>query len=94
MITAGFDIATTTGCCILDGSKVVHIEAFRAKGENDAEIFANWRPWFRSMLLAHDVQACAIEAPLVTDIKAPDKRPNARPGETRNPVTMKTYLRL
>jgi hypothetical protein len=94
MITAGFDIATTTGCCILDGSKVVHIEAFRAKGEGDAEIFANWRPWFRSMLIAHDVQACAIEAPLVTDIKAPDKRPNARPGETRNPVTMKTYLRL
>lgn len=94
MITAGFDIATTTGCCILDGSKVVHIEAFRAKGADDAEIFANWRPWFRSMLLAHGVQACAIEAPLVTDIKAPDTRPNARPGQTRNPVTMKTYLRL
>lgn len=94
MIIAGFDIATCTGCAILDGSKVVHIEAFRAKGENDAEIFANWRPWFRSMLIAHEVQACAIEAPLVTDIKAPDKRPNARPGETRNPVTMKTYLRL
>lgn len=94
MITAGFDIATTTGCCILDGSKVVHIEAFRAKGEGDAEIFTSWRGWFRAMLVSHGVQACAIEAPLVTDIKAPDKRPNARPGETRNPVTMKTYLRL
>lgn len=94
MIIAGADIATTTGIAILDGSKVVHIEAFRAKGADDAEIFANWRPWFRSMLIAHGVQACAIEAPLVTDLKAPDKRPNARPGETRNPVTMKTYLRL
>lgn len=78
----------------MDGSKVVHIEAFRAHGKEDAEIFASWRPWFRSMLIAHEVQSCAIEAPLVTDIKAPDKRPNARPGETRNPVTMKTYLRL
>jgi len=94
MIIAGFDIATCTGCAILDGSNVVHIEAYKAKGADDAEIFANWRPWFRSMLMAHGVQACAIEAPLVTDIKAPDKRPNARPGETRNPVTMKTYLRL
>lgn len=94
MVIAGFDIATTTGVAILDGTRVLHIEAFRAKGDDDAEIFANWRPWFRSMLLAHEVQACAIEAPLVTDIKAPDKRPNARPGETRNPVTMKTYLRL
>jgi Holliday junction resolvasome RuvABC endonuclease subunit len=40
------------------------------------------------------VQEVAIEQPLVTDIKAPDRRPTAKPGETHNPVTMKTYLRL
>jgi hypothetical protein len=94
MIVAGFDIATTTGCCILNGSTVVHIEAFRAKGEDDGAIFTNWRGWFRAMLVSHQVEVVAIEAPLVTDIKAPDKRPNAIPGQTRNPVTMKTYLRL
>lgn len=94
MITAGFDIATTTGCAILDGQRVVHIESHRPAGKEDAEIFGGFRVWFRAMLIAHEVQVCAIEAPLVTDIKAPDRRPNARPGETRNPVTMKTYLRL
>ncbi|MDB5584866.1 MAG: hypothetical protein JWR80_10042 [Bradyrhizobium sp.] len=94
MIVAGFDLATTTGCAVLDGTKVLHAEAFRAPGKEDSEIFTNWRTWFRAMLISHEVQACAIEAPLVTDIKAPDKRPNAVPGQTRNPVTMKTYLRL
>lgn len=94
MIVAGFDIATTTGAAILDGTSVVHIEAFRAKGDDDAAIFTNWRAWFRTMLIAHAVEVVAIEAPLVTDLKAPDKRPNAQPGQTRNPVTMKTYLRL
>jgi len=94
VIVAGFDIATTTGCCILNGSDVVHIEAFRAKGEDDASIFTSWRAWFRAILISHQVEVAAIEAPLVTDIKAPDKRPNAKPGQLRNPVTMKTYLRL
>lgn len=94
MILAGFDIATTTGCALLSGDKIVHAEAFRPKGTEDAEIFAGFRTWFRCMLLAHDVQHIAIEQPLVTDIRAPDKRQGARPGETHNPVTMKTYLRL
>jgi hypothetical protein len=93
-IIAGFDIATTTGIAILDGSKIVHVEAFRAPGKEDAEIFTNWRAWFRAMLIAHGVEEVAIEQPLVTNIAAPDTRPNARPGQTHNPVTMKTYLRL
>lgn len=94
MIIAGFDLATCTGAAVLDGTKVLHAEAFRAVGKEDSEIFSNWRPWFRALLLSHEVQSVAIEAPLVTDLKAPDTRPTARPGETRNPVTMKTYLRL
>jgi len=94
MIVAGFDLATTTGCAILDGTRVLHAEAFRAPGKEDCEIFTNWRIWFRSMLIGHEVQYVGIEQPLVTDLKAPDKRPNAKPGETKNPVTMKTYLRL
>lgn len=94
MIVAGFDLATTTGCAILDNTKVLHCEAFRAPGKEDSEIFTNWRVWFRAMLIAHEVEFVGIEAPLVTDLKTQDTRPNAKPGETRNPVTMKTYLRL
>lgn len=94
MLVAGFDIATVTGCAVLDGTRVVHIEAFRAPGKTDPEIFARWRPWFRNMILAHGIEYIAVEAPLVTDIQAPDRRENAQPGQKRNPVTMKTYLRL
>lgn len=94
MIVAGFDIATTTGAAILDGARVLHAEAFRAPGKTDPEIFSHWRTWFQTMLLAHEVKHVAIEQPLVTDIKAPDRSANAKPGEMRNPITMKTYLRL
>lgn len=91
---AGFDIATTTGAAFLSGDKIVHAEAFRPQGKDDAAIFAGFRQWFRAMLIAHEVQHVCIEQPLVTDIRAPDRRENARPGDTHNPVTMKTYLRL
>lgn len=94
MVLAGFDIATTTGAAFLSGDKIVHAEAHRPKGDTDAAIFHGFRSWFRAMLIAHEVQAIAIEQALVTDIRAPDRRANAQPGETRNPVTMKTYLRL
>jgi Holliday junction resolvasome RuvABC endonuclease subunit len=93
-IVAGFDLASTSGCAILDGTKVVHIESHRPIGKDDPELFRNFRTWFRAMLVAHEVQEVAIEQPLVTNIAAPDTRPNARPGQTHNPVTMKTYLRL
>lgn len=94
MMLAGFDIATTTGAAFLSGDKIVHAEAFRPQGKEDFEIFGGFRLWFRTMLLAHEVQHVCIEQPLVTDIRAPDRRENARPGDTHNPVTMKTYLRL
>lgn len=94
MVIAGFDIATTTGAAILDGTKVLHVEAHRPVGKTDAEIFHGFRAWFRAMLIAHEVQHACIEQPLVTDIKAPKVGPLAKPGEMHNPVTMKTYLRL
>lgn len=94
MILAGFDIATTTGAAFLSGSKILHAEAFRPKGDTDAQIFHGFREWFRAMLIAHEVEHVAIEQPLVTDIRIADKRENAKPGDTHNPVTMKTYLRL
>lgn len=94
MIVAGFDIATVTGAAVLDGTKIVHVEAFRAKGKTDADIFSNWRPWFRNLLLSHEVCEVAIEQALPTDIEVADTRPNAGVGAKRNPITMKTYLRL
>jgi hypothetical protein len=94
MIVAGFDIATTSGCAVLNGQSVLHIESFRASGETEGAIFRSFRKWFHTTLTGFGVERVAIEQPLVTDIRAPDHRPNAKPGETRNPVTMKTYLRL
>lgn len=94
MRVAGFDLASTSGACVLEGTQVIHAEAFRPKGKEDAEIFHGFRTWFRGILLAHGVEYVAIEQPLVTNIAAPDTRPNAKPGATHNPVTMKTYLRL
>ena len=93
MRLAGFDLATTSGCAVLDGGRVVHAEAFRPSG-SEPEIFHGFRVWFRRVLLTHAIEHAAIEQSLVTDIKAPVSGPGARPGETRNPVTMKTYLRL
>lgn len=94
MIIAGADIATKSGLAILDGSRIIHIESHRPDGKTDSEIFTGFRNWLRPMLIAHGVEHLGIEAPLVTDIKAPARGPNAKPGETQNPVTMKTYLRL
>jgi Holliday junction resolvasome RuvABC endonuclease subunit len=94
MIVAGFDLATTSGCAVLRGATVLHIEAFRARGETDGEVFRSFRKWFHTTLTTHQVERVAIEQPLVTDIHAPATGPKARPGEMRNPVTMKTYLRL
>lgn len=92
MIVAGFDLATTSGFAVLDGAKVLRADAFRAKGETEAEVFTHFRSWFRGILRDHQVERVAIEQALVTDIKAPVK--DGEPGETRNPVTYKTYLRL
>lgn len=87
MIVAGFDVATTTGCAILDGEKVIHAEAFRAKGDADGEIFSAWRAWFRATVKGHDVQHVAIEQPLRT--------PQIdRNGELSPKSSMATYLRL
>ena len=94
MIVAGFDIATRSGCAVLDGTTVLHCEAHRPRGETDAEIFSGFRSWFRCTLLAHHVEHVAIEQPLVTNIEARDTREGAAPGQRRNPITMKTYLRL
>lgn len=94
MIVAGFDIASTSGACVLDGTRVVHIEAHRPRGKEDHEIFHGFRQWFRCLILAHGVQYVGIEQPLVTNIEMPDKRPNAKPGQKHNPITMVTYLRL
>lgn len=94
MIIGGFDIATTSGCAILDGQKVLHVEAFRPRGKEDCEIFQGFRNWLRPLLISHEVERMAVEQPLVTNIAAPDRRAGAQPGATHNPVTMKTYLRL
>jgi len=92
MIVAGFDLATCSGVAILDGSRVLYVGAFRASGDNDGEVFTKFRAFFRGVLQKYGVQHVAIEQALVTDIRAPVI--GGKPGETRNPITFKTYLRL
>lgn len=94
MIVAGFDIATCSGCAVLHGQRVIHAESFRPSGKTDGEIFRGFRKWFHTTLTGFNVERVGIEQALVTNISAPATGPNAKPGETHNPVTMKTYLRL
>jgi len=94
VVVAGLDIATCTGCAILDGARVLHIEAFKATGKTEGEVFLSFRKWLRRTLLDHRVEMVAVEQPLRTDIEVADRRRGAHPGEKMNPVTMKTYLRL
>lgn len=95
MIVAGFDIATTTGFAVLDGARVLHADAFKATGETEAEVFTHFRSWFRGLIRDHNIERAAIEQALVTDIKAKIKDKDGKDtGQTRNPVTYKTYLRL
>lgn len=97
----GLDTGTTSGCCVLAGEQYVHAEAFRPKGETDAEIFAGFRVWWRTMLIAHEVQEAAIEQPLRTDLFKTEMLPGRGDafGETATKVkkpigTMRTFLRL
>lgn len=92
MIIAGFDLATTTGFAVLDGTRVINVGAYHAKGETDAVVFSNFRAWIRGLIRDHDIKRVAIEAALVTNIRKPKE--DGEPGETFNPVTYRTYLRL
>lgn len=89
MILCGMDIATRSGIAIMDGDKLVHVEAFRPAGKDDAEIFHGFRTWLRPMLVSHGVQHMAIEEPLRSDLK----RREADGTETAL-TNMRTYLRL
>jgi hypothetical protein len=88
MIVAGFDLATVSGCAVLDGSRVLHVEAFKAGGDQDGPIFAAFKVWFRGTLLAHQVQHAAIEQPLRTPMIDP------KTNELSPKSNMATYLRL
>lgn len=96
MTIAGLDIATRTGLCILDGERLVHWEAHRPRGDEDAQIFAGFRAWLIPTLRAHEVEHAAIEQPLVTDIEIKEVKHDLAGPRTfkRRPVSMNTYLRL
>lgn len=87
MIVAGLDLATCSGCAVLDGARVLHVEAYRASGVNDGEIFFTFRKWLRKTLVQHRVQSVAVEQPLRTPSIDKD-------GELSIKSQMSTYLRL
>lgn len=96
-VIAGLDIATRTGLTILDGDNLLHCEAFRPKGDTDAEIFHGFRTHLRAHLVSYAVEYGAAEMPLPTNIQADVARKNAAGVthvEKRNPVTMNTYMRI
>jgi hypothetical protein len=93
VIVGGFDIATTTGCAILNGSKPLHVEAFRAKGETDGEVFTTFRHWFRDIVRRFEVQCIAIEEPLRTP-QINKSKLKLGEIELSPKSSMETYLRL
>jgi Holliday junction resolvasome RuvABC endonuclease subunit len=95
-VVAGFDLATTSGAAVMEGEKLIHAEAFRPRGDNDAEIFTGFRVWFRAVLVTHAapgksvVDAVAIEEPLRSDVFR-----KMNPDGTEEAFSnMKTLLRL
>jgi hypothetical protein len=89
MITGGGDIATRSGVAFLDGTRFVHGEAFRPRGDTDGAIFHGFRGHFRRLLLAHGVEHFALEEPLRTGITRVEADGTEVPQST-----MATYLRL
>ncbi len=95
MIVGGFDIATTTGCAILNGVKPLHVEAFRALGgTDDGKVFTTFRHWFRDVLKRFEVQCIGIEEPLRTPRVNETKLKNEGIVELTPKATMDVYLRL
>lgn len=82
MITAGFDIASRSGICIMDGDKAVHVESWHAKVERpadlgrheisveyEAEIAEQFRDHARGILVAHGVVHVGFEEPRTRDFE-------------------------
>lgn len=96
-VITGLDIATRTGITIMDGDRLLHCEAFRPKGDTDAEIFHGFRVHLRATLRAFDVEYGAAEQPLPTNLQADFMQKDgalAGVAKKRNPVTMATYMRI
>ncbi|WP_029002764.1 hypothetical protein [Azorhizobium doebereinerae] len=69
MIVAGLDGATTSGLAIMDGERLLHWEAHRPRGKEDAEIFHGFRMWLRPTLVSFGVEFLAMEEPLPTNLE-------------------------
>lgn len=89
MILAGLDIATTTGCAVMENDRLLHAEAFRPKGKTDAAIFNGFRTWLRPLLVSFGVEYVGIEEPLRSDLHRKEKDGTVVPISN-----MKTFLRL
>src|ERR1700761_890767 len=86
MIHAGFDIASRTGICIMDGDKAVHVESWRSPRkrpeglgpqeidiEYEAKLAEQFRLHIRPLLIAHSVQHVGYEEPRTRDFERTDK---------------------
>lgn len=92
----GLDIATKTGASIMDSERLIHAEAFRPKGDTDAEIFHGFRVWLRPLIVSHDIEHVGAEQPLPTNLEVAHERSDLGGHHVtkRNPVTMATYMRI
>lgn len=86
MTLAGFDIASRTGICIMDGDKAVHVESWRSSHkrpeglgpqeidpEYEAMLAEDFRRHFRPLLIAHGVEHVGYEAPRTRDFSRIDR---------------------
>lgn len=80
IVTAGLDIASRSGICIMEGDKAVHVESWRSshkrpKGlgpqeinpEYEAMLAEDFRRHVRPLLVAHGVQHVGYEEPRTRD---------------------------
>lgn len=82
MILAGFDVATRTGIAVMDGDRLLQLESFspgiaRPEGMErnatspvyEAMLAEKFRDHVRAILVAHQVQYIAFEAPRTRDFE-------------------------
>lgn len=96
-VLCGLDSALRkSGAAVLDGDRLVHAEAFTARGKSHGEAFHEFRVWWRNFLLAHDVEHVAIEQPLRSDLsKTTSELVGDKVIKTRAPIAnMQTLLGL
>lgn len=103
MIVAGFDIASSTGICIMDGARPIHVEAWRANiprpkdlgpmeanAEYESALAEPFRKHVRGLLKQYGVQHGAYEQPRTRDFERKKVTVNPEADWAGQAITIET----